>query len=728
MAGLDSGGATTKKNKIARLSVILPALMIGMTFLTCVAVGIGGYVNARSGLIEAENGQLALLAQSRRDLVQQKLSSLQSDLANLSTGAGAALAFTELNGTMSTVEKDKPELLAFFQPDGSDASARAEQTGADSRTMYAWRHSELHGSFYSAWNNSGYADIYAINTDGVVIYSVTKSGDFFEQVSGPVLSGTPLAALYEQAMAGEKGQQFISAFSQYGPAGGAPSLFVAQPAFVQSFAGDELGGVVVVRIGPEFLDRVTMERAALGETGQVYMIDGTDTVITNKPLAAEATALRVTVDADVTRAALSGQAASGALVGPDGVEKLAFAEPVVFGDQTFALVAEKTVEDALGAVTSMRDSMILTTLITVLIAALVAVFFSRSIIKPLGTLVAALQDIASGNTGVQIDAARRGDEIGDIGRAVVQIRENAEEEQERRASEDGKIARSQAEQRQKMLADLANEFEASVGQVVETVTQSVAELSRSAEDMQQMAFTSGETSHRAATMSKEAMSEVQSIAVASDQLSSSIQQISSLIERSSAVADQANTRAQSTNSTVRSLADGANRIGEVVTLISDIADQTNLLALNATIEAARAGDAGKGFAVVASEVKELASQTGKATGEIQQQIDSIRAATDDAVSAIGEIQETIAQIASSVTEVSAAVTEQSFATKGIAENTQRAAGGTSQVSSDVEEVTQISENSTAAATGFVEEVQKLSAQASRLDTEVNQFLQQVRSA
>jgi len=728
MAGLEPGASTTKKNKIARLSVILPALMIGMTFLTCVAVGIGGYVNARSGLVEAENGQLALLAQARRDLVQQKLSSLQSDLANLSTGAGAALAFTELNGTMTTAEKDKPELLAFFQPEGTDPKTRAEQTGADSRTMYAWRHSELHGSFYSAWSNSGYADIYAINTDGTVIYSVTKSDDFFEQVSGPVLAGSPFEALFQKALEGEKGQQFFSSFSEYGPAGGEPSLFVAQPAFVQSFAGDELGGVIMVRVGPEFLDSVTMERAGLGETGQVYMINETDTVITNKPLAAEATALRVTVSAEATRSALAGKAASGALVGPDGVEKLAFAEPVVFGDQTWALVAEKTVEDALGAVTAMRDSMILSTLITVLIAAVVALFFSRSIIKPIGTLVSALQDIASGNTSVQIDAAKRGDEIGDIGRAVVQIRENADLEQERRAAQDAEVARNQAEQRQKMLADLANEFEASVGQVVETVTQSVAELNRSAEDMQQMAFTSGETSNRAAAVSKDAMSEVQSIAVASDQLSSSIQQISSLIERSSAVADQANTRAQSTNSTVRSLAEGAGRIGEVVTLIKDIADQTNLLALNATIEAARAGDAGKGFAVVASEVKELASQTGKATGEIQQQIDAIRAATDDAVSAIGEIQETIGQIASSVTEVSAAVTEQSFATKGIAENTQRAAGGTSQVSSDMEEVMQISEDSTAATTGFVEEVQKLSAQASRLDTEVNQFLRQVRSA
>ena len=122
----------------------------------------------------------------------------------------------------------------------------------------------------------------------------------------------------------------------------------------------------------------------------------------------------------------------------------------------------------------------------------------------------------------------------------------------------------------------------------------------------------------------------------------------------------------STNDKVEGQAKAATTIGDVVGLINDVASQTNLLALNATIEAARAGEAGKGFAVVASEVKNLATQTAKATEEISTQIAEIQAETNQSVDGIQGIGATIGRISEITTAIASAIEEQSAATAEIA--------------------------------------------------------------
>jgi methyl-accepting chemotaxis protein len=205
-------------------------------------------------------------------------------------------------------------------------------------------------------------------------------------------------------------------------------------------------------------------------------------------------------------------------------------------------------------------------------------------------------------------------------------------------------------------------------------------------------------------------------------------EISQLITRSAQVTQETDRFAADTGTVVASLSECASRIGEIVGLIESIANQTNLLALNATIEAARAGEAGKGFAVVAAEVKGLATQTAQATEEIGRQIAEMRAATDQAVGAVGEIQSKVGEISSAMTSVSAAVEEQTAATQTIAASADTARAGASHVSEDIADVRGMITSADEAADEVVKTAASLQEQADLVNSRVRSFLEQIRAA
>ena len=221
---------------------------------------------------------------------------------------------------------------------------------------------------------------------------------------------------------------------------------------------------------------------------------------------------------------------------------------------------------------------------------------------------------------------------------------------------------------------------------------------------------------------------MQTAAAAAEQLTASIGEISRQVAHSSHIAGKAVAEARRTDTIVQALAEGAQKIGDVVQLITGIAAQTNLLALNATIEAARAGDAGKGFAVVASEVKNLASQTARATEEIDVQISHIQSATTEAVQAIRMISATIEDVSFISTTIASAVEQQGAATAEIARNVQQTAASTEHVTSNIASVSQAANDTGAAAGQVLGSASELSAQAKMLTESVVRFIGTVRAA
>jgi methyl-accepting chemotaxis protein len=356
-----------------------------------------------------------------------------------------------------------------------------------------------------------------------------------------------------------------------------------------------------------------------------------------------------------------------------------------------------------------------------------AAFGILSIGRPIHTIAGVLLQLANGQRDIDIPYTERGDEVGDAARAARTFRDNLVR-LEKLEGEQKQAAVHAAAERKEMVRKLADDFERAVGNIVGAVSASASNLETAASTLTKNAKATQQLSAAVAAASEQASANVQSVASASGEMGSSIDEIRRQVQVSTTIAGEAVKQAVKTDGRINELSQAAARIGDVVKLITTIAAQTNLLALNATIEAARAGEAGKGFAVVASEVKMLATQTAKATEEIKRQIAGMQDATRDSVAAIKEIGETIDRISEIASTITDAVEVQGSTTQAIAKNVAQAAQGAVQVATNIADVNHGADETGTASAQVLLAAQSLSGESRKLEAEVANFLNTVRAA
>jgi methyl-accepting chemotaxis protein len=290
----------------------------------------------------------------------------------------------------------------------------------------------------------------------------------------------------------------------------------------------------------------------------------------------------------------------------------------------------------------------------------------------------------------------RNDEVGHLARAIDVFKANAIRIAAV-AEDDRRKDALAAQQRSKIVSEIADQCENLVGATAGKVAETAAAVETDAHEVAATTEVAQKDVMMIAEAAAEASAGISSIATSADQLARSVREITLSVDTSKRLADGAVVASGNSSQQVKALSGSTQKIGDIVALISQIASQTNLLALNATIEAARAGEAGRGFAVVASEVKSLAEQTAGATAEIAQQIAAIQAATGSTCEAIDEIGTSIGKLAESATAIAVAVEEQDAATQEIARSISIASNGAQSVSSKIAGVSTVALQAGAAA-------------------------------
>ena len=245
-----------------------------------------------------------------------------------------------------------------------------------------------------------------------------------------------------------------------------------------------------------------------------------------------------------------------------------------------------------------------------------------------------------------------------------------------------------------------------LAEMVRRLAEMIGDIHTAAKDL---SAASGQVSSASQTLSQGASEQAASIEETSstlEQSAASVKQSADHARTTATIARQAAQQARDSGAAVRRTIDDMQVIAERIGVIDDIAYQTNMLALNAAIEAARAGAHGKGFAVVAAEVRKLAEKSQAAARQIgelaSKSVRQAQAAGDLLEQMVPDISKTSALI----DEIHAATNEQSTGIEQIHQAVSQLNATTQQGASASEELAATAEQMNSQATGLQRAVEQ----------------------
>ncbi len=670
----------------------LPLAAAILTIVSIAASSIGGLMVSSNALKQAYDEKLSAIADGRRNQIETYLNGTRKDIEEIAVTKDVAAALN-LFGIGFKMVKDgmHNEFVSVVSDKTTSEEVKYQRGKPSGATVYLNHHKKYSPVFQKIAEENQFEDIYLVNADGTVLYSLKTNSDFNANLADTAWKDTPLAKSYRDAMALGKqdGLSFID-YMPYEPGARPLTSFVAKPVVV----GDEVKGAFIVALPTGSIENIMRNRTGLGETGETVLLRSDGFLLTDS----EQTEANDIFSAQINAQLFSQIAGREIVAGEtdnyrDMQANAAFAK-VDFLGANWVVAALVDSNEAGQAVASMRQIILVASLVLLIIALGSALIFSRTLTKPILALVANMRGLSEGQTDFEIDGAERNDEIGDMARSVALFRDAAIEKQrlEHEAEENRSTSQREAAQREADKSEETRQMQAAVDALADGLTRlSEGDLSVSLDEpfmqsldrlrvdfnasvqklnstLKRIQDNSGSIDGNAREMraaSDNLSRRTEQQAASLEETSAALEQITSTVRETSeraaeaahmaneakADADQSTAVVTSAVAAMEGIEKASSEISNIINVIDEIAFQTNLLALNAGVEAARAGDAGRGFAVVAQEVRELAQRAAGAAKEIKELITKSGQEVSNGVGLVKETGNALGEISHHVTEI-----------------------------------------------------------------------------
>ncbi len=671
--------------KLPLAAAILTVLSIGGASIAALMIG--------SSAIEQQSYEkLEAVADGRRNQIESYLGNIETDLKLISADTNTLRAVDEFSSSWRLLGGNQlDELQSRYIKNNPHPNGKKHLLDTASVDHYDDVHSKYHTNFRNKILEEGYYDLFLIDTDGNIIYSVFKELDYATNLKNGEWRDSDLGVIFRDITSAKDANKIVlKDYRPYGPSADAPAAFIGK-AVVRN--GQAIGALVL-QMPSDTIAKIMGNTTGLGASGETVLLRKDGYLISDSQKIDGDDTLKVKMSSDMVKAATGETILTGDMTGYRDLTSSTAMVRVNFRGSDWVIAALIDRGEALAGVTSMRNTVLSIALALLLAALAASIWFSRTITRPISGIVDSMAKLAKGDTNLELNDTDRNDEIGAMVASVAVFQEAAIEKEkleqeneanrsmsERERAERDAAKAEEARQMQAAVDALANgltrlsegdltielkeqfmdsldrlrvDFNASVQRLQSTmlkIRENTGSIDSNSKEMRVAADDlSGRTEQQAASLEE--------TSAALEQISATVKETSDAATEAADMAQLARSESEKSSSVVANavkamegIEAASDEIAAKTNVIDDIAFQTNLLALNAGVEAARAGEAGKGFAVVAQEVRELAQRAAVAAKEIKELISKSSTEVSNGVALVRETGKALDQISTQVTDV-----------------------------------------------------------------------------